>query len=195
MNAFRDSTGLRRAATIALSAYIAVRIFGALWLLAAMPGAQSFALLAGADLFVLLACYILVACWIYRANANAHLFSSEMTITPGWSVGWFLVPFANLVMPYRGVNEAWQASQKAAGRYEAAESPLVGWWWGLWIANNIVSNIVAFTGGNTTYASPVAHFLNLVAAGIGVAGALVLIQMMSRLNAAQLVASRGNVFA
>jgi hypothetical protein len=195
MTNFRDPTGLGRAATVALCAYIAFRTLSAIWLLIVMPGAQPVAFLAIGHLVALLACYILVACWIYRANANAHLFGSEMSITPGWSVGWFFIPFANLVMPFRGVSETWQQSHKAAGRYDAASSPLVGWWWGLWIANNIVSNIVVFLGGDTTYAGPVAHFFNLAAVALGVAGSLVLIQMMHSLNRAQLVASHGNVFA
>jgi hypothetical protein len=193
---FQDPTGLGRAATIALCAYMAFRALMAIWLLIVMPGAQPVAFLGIGYLVSLLACYILVACWIYRANANAHLFGgSEMTISPGWSVGWFFVPFANLVMPFRGVNETWQASQRAAGRFDNLESPLLGWWWGLWIANNIAANIAVYLGGDTSYAGPELHFFNLVAASLGIAGSLILIQLMSRLNGAQLDAARGSVFA
>lgn len=196
MRNYRDPTGLRRAATVALCAYILFRTLAALRLLVVMPGAEPIAFIAFGDLIALNACYILVACWIYRANANAHVFAgNEMTISPGWSVGWFFIPFANLVMPFRGVNETWQASQKAAGGYAAMRSPLVGWWWGLWIANNILANLAYFLDADTTYARPELHFLNLVAAAVGVAGSLVLIQLMASLDRAQRVASRGSVFA
>ena len=28
-----------------------------------------------------------------------------MTISAGWAIGWFFVPFANLVMPYQAMKE------------------------------------------------------------------------------------------
>src|SRR4051812_40932909 len=35
--------------------------------------------------------------WIHRANVNVRGFGAEgMTFTPGWSVGWYFVPIANL---------------------------------------------------------------------------------------------------
>jgi hypothetical protein len=196
MTGFRDPTGLRRAATVALCAYVAFRSLIAIWLLIVMPAAQPIAFLAFGYLVSLYASYILAACWIYRANANAHLFDDgEMTISPGWSVGWFFIPVANLVFPFRAMKEAWEASNRAAGRHAALKSPLVGWWWGLWIANNIGAGLTYFLEAQMTYASPERHFFNLVATAIGAAGALVFIQLMSRLDAAQLTASRGGVFA
>src|SRR5207237_10475885 len=78
-------------------------------------------------LVALVACFISVGMWIYRTNANAHSFSTDMTITPGWSVGWFFIPFANLVMPYRGVQETWRESHERAGRFEDVDSSLLGW--------------------------------------------------------------------
>src|SRR5262249_29946861 len=39
--------------------------------------------------------------WVYRANRNARALGAEgLAYSPGWSVGWFFVPLANLVMPY-----------------------------------------------------------------------------------------------
>ena len=196
MTNFRDPTGIGRAATIALCAYMIFKGLVAVTRFFTLPGYPPNAPLAVLYPAATIACYILVGCWIYRTNANAHLVDAdEMTITPGWSVGWFFIPFLNLVMPYRGVNETWQATQKAAGGFEALRSPLVGWWWGLWLADNIVSNIGAFLGSQGTFARNGSMQINLVAAGIAVAASLVLIQLISRLNRAQLVASRGNVFA
>lgn len=195
MTNFRDLTGLRRAATIALCVYIAARALLAIQLLIVVPGTEPIALLTTIYFASLIACYILVACWIYRAVANAHLFSNEMTITPAWSVGWFFIPFANLVMPYAGVHETWRESHKVAGVYDQVESPIVGWWWGMWIAGNIATNIAAWAISSPTSAGPVANFLYLVASGLGIAAAVILIQLMSGIGAAQRLASRGNVFA
>jgi hypothetical protein len=195
MTNFQDPTGLGRAATVALWAYMIFKGLAAIRRFTVLPAAPPSTLLTTLYLIALIACYITVGCWIYRTNANAQLFSSEMSITPGWSIGWFFIPFANLVMPFRGVNETWQESHKAAGRYNELDSTLVGWWWGLWIATNIVSNIGAFMGGDASDAMNNAKYVNLVAAGISVASSLVLIQLMTRLNRVQFLASRGSVFA
>jgi hypothetical protein len=192
---FRDARGLARATTISICVYIFFASSSAIRLLIVMPGAEPIAFLAFGSLASLNLSYILALCWIYRANANAHLFGSPMTITPGWSVGWFFVPVASLVMPFRAMSEAWRASQAAAGGQAALKSPLVGWWWALWIVTGIAATIDYMLDAQMTYASPERHFFNLVATGLGIAGSLVFIQLMSRFNAAQLTASRGTVFA
>jgi hypothetical protein len=195
MREFRDPARIGLAAIVALCAYMALKALVAIMLVAARPDDISLGLLALGYLAALFASYVLVGFWIYRTNANAHAFSSALTISPGWSVGWFFVPFANLVMPYRGVKEVWQESHECAGRREEVDSPLPGWWWGLWIATNISSNIASFVGAWQADAAQGALYLNLIAAALGVAASLVLIELIRRLDRAQLAASRGSVFA
>ena len=194
MTEFRDPTGLGRAATVALCVYMALKGLFAIMLLESSLEDPLVGLLAILYLVALLVCYVLVGCWIYRTNANAHLFSSAMSITPGWSIGWFFVPFANLVMPFRGVQEVWRESHEFAGRMEERDSPLLRWWWGLWLATNIVSNFASLLGRNPSTGQGEAYF-NLISAALSVATSLVLIQLMTRLNRAQLAASHGGVFA
>lgn len=195
MREFRDPAGIGMAAIVALGVYMALKSLMVAMLFAAGPENIRFGLLALGYLAALLACYVLVGWWIYRTNANAQSFGSGLSITPGWSVGWFFVPFANLVMPFQGVKEVWQESHEAAGWLEALESPLLGWWWGLWIAMNIVSNIAGFAGPYQPGATQGALMLEAVAAALSVAGGLVLILLIRRLDATQLAASRGGVFA
>jgi hypothetical protein len=195
MGNFKDPTGLARAAMVALCAYMLLKGLLSVLEFGASPEDPAVGLAAIGYLVALLASYVLVGCWIYRTNANAHLFSDAMSITPGWSIGWFFIPFANLVMPYRGVEETWKGSHQAAGRYEEAESSLVGWWWGLWIATNVSSNLEVFFGGNSPQALEIARYVILISAAISVAAGIVLIQLMRRLDRAQLDASRGSVFA
>lgn len=39
--------------------------------------------------------------WVFRSDALARALGSDrMGHTPGWSVGWFFVPFASLIKPY-----------------------------------------------------------------------------------------------
>ena len=49
--------------------------------------------------------------WLVRANKNARaLGARDMEFTPGWMVGWFFVPLANLFKPYEAVEELYLAS-------------------------------------------------------------------------------------
>ena len=49
--------------------------------------------------------------WIHRAASNLPALGRYgMKFTPGWCVGWFFIPFANLVKPFQAVKELWRAS-------------------------------------------------------------------------------------
>lgn len=90
--------------------------------------------------------------WIYRANVNCRGFGArDMKFTPGWSVGYFFVPFVNLVRPYQAMKEIWQASQDPMNWQSQSGSPLVGWWWAFWILSNIMGRVsLSFAGQATT---------------------------------------------
>ena len=64
---------------------------------------------------VYITCIVLYCVWVYRANKNARALGAlGMKHTPGWCVGWFFVPIANLFMPYQAVREIYQASDPKA---------------------------------------------------------------------------------
>ena len=46
---------------------------------------------------------VLILKWIYRANFNAHQLGGGLSMTPGWSIGWYFIPVANLWKPYQGM--------------------------------------------------------------------------------------------
>jgi hypothetical protein len=196
MDGFRDPAGATRAATVALGIYMVLDLLAAM-LRFADPAPGGAGDLAALPLFfALIACFILVGRWIYRTNANAHLLSDEMTITPGWSVGWFFIPFANLVKPYEGVKETWRASHLAGGLDPEAEANLLPWWWGLWLLTNILSTVAAQADGgfDQTPSSGIVA-LELVAALINVPLCLILIRLMRRLARAQTLAVQVSAFA
>jgi len=91
---------------------------------------------------------ILFLRWTYLANLNARTLGAEgMRFSPGWSVGWHFIPFANLWMPYRAMQEIWQASS-APHHWQGAKTPaILPWWWALRVAVillNIPLAIVTF---------------------------------------------------
>ena len=82
-----------------------------------------------------LTCGVLLLVWIYLANKNVRALGARgMAHTPGWCVGWFFVPIANLFMPYQAIREIHQASDPEADALSWPNSRVsseIGQWWGL----------------------------------------------------------------
>jgi hypothetical protein len=81
---------------------------------------------------------ILMLCWIYRMCHNARVRAKFMEYTPGWSVGWFFIPIANVWKPFQAMKEIWQESARQAGPQGRDGGGLLGGWWALWIASSVV---------------------------------------------------------
>jgi hypothetical protein len=80
---------------------------------------------------------VIFCMWTYRVAANAWSFGGNwMTASPGWSVGWYFIPFANLWKPYTSLKGVWQSSHQSAD-----VSPAMPLWWTLWIATNVLGQI------------------------------------------------------
>jgi len=82
--------------------------------------------------------------WIYRSAANMHVVApGQMTITPGWCVGWYFIPFLNLIRPFQAMVEIWKTSEARPGEHtESLPTPgLLRLWWGLWILVGILGQI------------------------------------------------------
>lgn len=196
MDGFRDPAGITRAAVVAVSAHMVLDpVATVARFIGRTPGGVG-DLLTIPSFVVLIVCFVLVGRWIYVTNANAHAFGTgEMSISPGWAVGWFFVPLANLYKPYEGVKETWQASHNAGGLIEEAESPIVRWWWGLWIASGIAGWVMLQMGGVSDAPLEGAYYFDLLGSMITVALCLVLIRLMRQLVHAQQAARHGGVFS
>lgn len=70
---------------------------------------------------------------IYRFAANVHAAAGDMDISPGWSVGWYFIPIANLWKPYQAMGQIWRASGAGEAR--------LGLWWTFWIIGSVTGNI------------------------------------------------------
>ncbi|MGH2641603.1 MAG: DUF4328 domain-containing protein [Actinomycetota bacterium] len=83
--------------------------------------------------------------WQHRAHANLRAAGvPHLAFTPRWAVGWWFVPFANLVKPFQTVREVWKASS-GIDRWEARPTwPVIGWWWGMWVGGLAVGIGVGF---------------------------------------------------
>jgi hypothetical protein len=90
-----------------------------------------------------IASVVLVAMWIHRAHANLHEagLSVDLDFTPGWAVGWYFIPIANLFKPYQAMRELWNASTTRGESFSASAPAAINAWWATWIIGNIISNI------------------------------------------------------
>lgn len=120
----------------------------------ATDGASADAMLSGAEVLFSLSAIgwflvwipgIVSFCvWVRRANINADaLVGNRMEFTPGWAVGWFFVPFANLFKPYQVMSEIYRASDPEVDPdyWTLAEVPRhLTLWWLSYLAFSIASN-------------------------------------------------------
>jgi hypothetical protein len=91
---------------------------------------------------------IVFLCWFYRVYANlSGLGARGLTYTPGWAVGFWFVPFLNLVRPVQIAQEIWRNSDPAEAtgdgisRATPGNSILIGFWWTIWLIGNVISYV------------------------------------------------------
>src|SRR5687768_4168 len=90
-------------------------------------------------------CAIAFLSWLHRANRTTRSFGTAyMEFTPAWAVGWWFVPFANLIRPFQAVSEVWKTSSPRstdATSWQAESTPpLLYAWWTFWLLGNFVAN-------------------------------------------------------
>ena len=99
-------------------------------------------------LLLFLASIVFFLIWEHRAFKNlSALRAQNVEFTPGWAVGWWFIPFANLLKPYQAISELWNESDPdfdpEGGFLSSAvgSPPIVGWWWAFFIISNILLSL------------------------------------------------------
>lgn len=149
--------------------------------------AQSAATVSGV---LLVATIIVFLIWRYRVQANLSgaLQVRGLEYTPGWAVGWWFVPFANLVKPKQAMNEAWVASDPTAPSYSVAwrgKAPVIlSIWWACWLLANLT---VRFGGGSTDTPDGfrTSMLLSVASEGFTIAAAVLLIVIVRTISERQ----------
>jgi Domain of unknown function (DUF4328) len=99
------------------------------------------------EILVRLIIIVLFLVWLYKAFKNLPaLGANSLEFSPGWAVGWWFVPIANLFKPYQVVSELWRESDADfdANTFlsnQVSAPSIIGWWWGLFIGGNIAGRI------------------------------------------------------
>lgn len=132
--------------------------------------------------------WIVIGRWKFRAMANLRARGEKTKISPGWAVGWYFIPIAWLWKPLEAMSEIWRLSMQRAG--QSADGGHLGWWWATWVIGNILGWIsMRLVGLDMTQADPdalrAAASIDVITAGLHIACALTLLQIMRRVTDAQ----------
>ena len=151
------------------------------------PLALSYTVVLVANFVIFIGSVVAVSMWIHRAHANLH--ESGMVVlnfTPGWAVGWYFIPIANLFKPFQAMRELWTESHQIRDSFGAQLPGMLGTWWACWIVGNILGNVstrLSLMGDGSNFQ---------VAAAIGaastvslIAAAWFLLQIIREITAAQ----------
>jgi hypothetical protein len=132
--------------------------------------------------------------WLHRAVSNAsRLGSRSMEFSPAWAVGWFFVPFANLVKPFQVLKELWLesdlcwTSDRRPDGSSPAHFPLIPVWWGLWLVSAFsnVAVAVAYGGGKTLSDLGAGAIAGIVNSALYIAAWLTTVVLIRRIQTRQ----------
>lgn len=135
------------------------------------------------EILLRLAVIVVFLIWLYRSFNNlSALKARNLEFSPGWAVGWWFVPFANLVKPFQVVRELWNESdpdfdEETGFLHTSAGTPeIIGFWWAAFLLSNFsarISNaLIDSNSGNPSTYFPVAL---IVASVLQIAAATLII--------------------
>ncbi|HVZ99984.1 MAG TPA: DUF4328 domain-containing protein [Caulobacterales bacterium] len=93
----------------------------------------------------------------FRLMKNLHeLNAGDVSISPGWAVGFYFIPFVNLYWPMKAVAEIWRGTFAELDGQADARDPRgqIGWWWAFWILGNALENIGNRVEGGGLFTPP-----------------------------------------
>jgi hypothetical protein len=112
---------------------------------------------------VLIVLVVLWCMWQHRSQANLKaLGAANLKYTPGWAVGWWFIPFAFWVVPYRTMRELWMASDPDAGSIDwqvKRATSLLLLWWLAWLCFTTVFPSIALSIAPSKFDGVVHHYV------------------------------------
>jgi hypothetical protein len=122
---------------------------------------------------------------MYRAYKNlSGLRAYGLLHSPGWAVGWWFIPFANLIKPFTIMREIWVNSdpdyEEEFGflSSQVGAPAIVGLWWGMYIASGFISRIGDAFNSNANGIQPSVILFLLIYAALRFGAAIFAIQVV-----------------
>jgi Domain of unknown function (DUF4328) len=94
---------------------------------------------------VLLACVVMFCLWTHRVAKNSVAMGANLSITPGWAVGYYFIPIVSWWMPYAAMVQVWDASDPdpRSDPHQSRSHGLLVVWWISWLASRGVHLVVS----------------------------------------------------
>jgi hypothetical protein len=99
--------------------------------------------------------------WVHRLTVVARGRGARLEITPGWAVGWYFIPLANLVLP-------WKHLREVARSLPAARLPPIDAWWAALVGVLVLTAAGSFEPFQFRGLGHVETLLGVVAAALAV---------------------------
>lgn len=140
---------------------------------------------------LLIATIVVWLVWQYRSQANLRaLGAGNLRFTPGWVVGWWFIPFADIVFPYLAMRELLKASEPSAGAadWAARRTPaLLGLWWAAFLLRSVMSSIAGTINRHATSVRELinGHTVGLVGIVVEITAAVLAILLVREVDRRQ----------
>ncbi|MEU6663665.1 DUF4328 domain-containing protein [Streptomyces sp. NPDC046821] len=138
---------------------------------------------------VLLVTAVVFIVWFQRVRINAEVFRPDgHTKVRAWAVWGWLVPLANVYIPWRIARDTWDASLRETGMMrEKTAHAVINCWWTLWLVGNVFDGLAAYNYDKadslSAYKSSVE--MSMVADGLDIAAAVAAIVFVRTLTRMQ----------
>ncbi|MFI8100791.1 DUF4328 domain-containing protein [Streptomyces sp. NPDC086023] len=122
----------------------------------------------GPQMLAFLVTGVVFIVWFRRVRGNAEVFlPGGLRMRPGWSVGCWFIPIANLWLPYQNAVDIWGASTQAApgGQYRHVSAAPVNAWWAVYVGGLLFARFAVRAYEAAETADEVVSGVRLVIAG------------------------------
>lgn len=123
--------------------------------------------------------------WFRRAYFNLHLYSTNLTSTEGWAAASWFVPILSLFRPFQIMRELYEETARVFVKKERtgayiAPTKFLGWWWALWLVNNMINQYVSRTSWKAEDASELINVTvaDMISTLIGVPLAIITVKVI-----------------
>ena len=141
-----------------------------------------------ASILVFLVSIVLFLRWTLLSARNVRALGSEaMKISPAWSVGWYFIPFANLVKPLQAVKEIWQATEEPDDPTRSTPPAIINTWWSLWVLMGLVyqASFRIYMNSETAEGYRNSSYVDLIGGGLDIGASFALVAVVTQITALQ----------
>lgn len=138
---------------------------------------------------IYIALVIVFLMWIHRVYKNLRAVHVQgLKHSPGWAVGWYFIPIANLFKPYVVMKEIWKSTFHAdgTGSWKDKKAPsLMLIWWLTFIIGNIIAGRNSFATYDTFGDYKMDAMISLISEPLLIISGISLLILMGRITKIQ----------